>query len=270
LNRRPTSDPGARGEGTPAPPAAATQTLPLVPRAIRDGIVTMPGAGYGAVLEVGGINLTLLHPDELAGLASAYHGFLAGLSFPVQVLVRVQPADPAPYLQWYHAQSARRAATDPAVRWLVRTHLAHVARLVSTTVPVAHRFYVVVPAPETAPAAATHVHRTSRAILHHLPRRRRDQGTPAAAETSARAEALAERCGLIAAALAAIGVPVHRLGDAELADLWYGCLSPVNAALQPLPPEPNLAALQPLATLEALRPGHPTTEAPHSGTAVPP
>jgi hypothetical protein len=257
---------------TPAP-AAATQTLPLVPRAIAEGIVTMPGPSSCAVLEVGGVNLALLHPDELAGLASAYHGFLAGLSFPVQLLVRVQPADPTAYLQWYQAQTARRAAADAALRWLVSRHLAHVTRLVATTGPVAHRFYVVVPAPETAPAVATSAHRVSAAILRRLPRRRRDQDTSSAAastDVQALAEALAERCGLIAAALDGAGVPVHRLDDAELAALWYSCLSPAHAALQPLPPDASLAALQPVATLEALAPASPSAVGPSGATARPP
>src|SRR5689334_903373 len=88
------------------PSTPATQLLPFVPQAIEDGIVTLPGPRYCAVLETGAVNLALLHPDELAGLAGTYHGLLASLSFPVQLLARVQPADPVPYLHWYEAQTA--------------------------------------------------------------------------------------------------------------------------------------------------------------------
>ena len=267
MTRRLTS-PDHAGAETAATRLPATQTLALTPRSIQDGIVTLPGPRSCAVLETGAVHLALLHPDELAGLANAYHGFLAGLDFPVQLLVRVQPADPTPYLRWYAAETAGPAGADPALQWLVRGHLAHVARLVAATGPLAHCFYVIVPAPEVSPAVTTWAGRAADAVLRHLPHRSGDRDASTAHEaepTEARALAavLATRCGLISAALAPVGVTTHRLDDTELATLWSTCLRPGATATQPLPPQADLAALRPVTVLETPGAQATTATTPH-------
>jgi hypothetical protein len=241
-------------DSRPPRPAAATQTLPYIPQAIEEGIVTLPGPRYCAVLETGAVNLALLHPDELAGLTGAYHGFLAGLAFPVQLLVRVQPADPTSYLHWYAAQTAERAAADPGVRWLVTRHLAHVGSLVASTAPLAHRFYVIVPAAESGCDATATAGRFMNPLRRLLRRPHADdsatQTVSAPTHAQAIADALAQQCGAVASALHAASVPVRRLTDNELAALWQTCLCPQHAALQPLHHQTALGSVQPVATLE--------------------
>src|SRR6266700_3608663 len=53
---------------------------------------------YVTVLEVEGINYTLKSPEEQSAIIANYRALLAGLSYPLQILVRVLPLNLASYL----------------------------------------------------------------------------------------------------------------------------------------------------------------------------
>ena len=62
---------------------------------------------YVTVLEVEGINYGLKSPEEQNAIIARYRALLNGLSFPLQILVRIFPLNLAPYL-------AHLTGTSPA------------------------------------------------------------------------------------------------------------------------------------------------------------
>lgn len=73
----------------------------------RHGSVDLGSADcrYRAVLEVATLNFALKTAGEQEAIIAGYRAFLNGLSFPIQILVRVLPLDLAPYLARLHTSA---------------------------------------------------------------------------------------------------------------------------------------------------------------------
>jgi len=92
---RPLSD----AEGTPASPPvvfALEEDAAPTPGAIT---VLAPGGVFRAVVACKSINYDLMSEPERDGIEYGYKGVLNSLEFPIQILVRSQRIDIAPYLE---------------------------------------------------------------------------------------------------------------------------------------------------------------------------
>ena len=91
------------------------------------------------------MNFGLQGERQQEAIVAGYAAFLNGLTFPVQILVRVLPID----LERYLAELERRAAARgcrSTLAELARDHVAFLRRLARNRTLLERRFYVVVPA----------------------------------------------------------------------------------------------------------------------------
>jgi hypothetical protein len=65
---------------------------------LRDNMVIMSDGSFRAVITCKSINFDLMSSREREGVEYAYQSFLNSLTFPVQILIRSQRVDIAPYL----------------------------------------------------------------------------------------------------------------------------------------------------------------------------
>ncbi len=196
---------------------ASVQTAHLRIDSIEDDVVCLPGGLFRAVLEVGSVNFALQGEREQEALVASFAGFLNGLTFPVQVLVRVLPIDFEKYLD--DLEEYAREELPEALVELARDHGAFLRRLARNRTLLERRFYVVVPAQSQGEGR----HRG-------LWRARRVEGLGLAAAR----KQLTFRCEEVERQLGRSGLAVRRLKSAELAQLYYACWCPELSRLQRL------------------------------------
>ena len=197
---------------------ASVQSAHLQIEDIADGVVLLRGGQYRAVLEVRGVNFDLMSSGEREAVIAGYTGWLNGLGFPVQLLVRVLPIDVAAYLDDLAVRTLD--ATGGPLAALAADHLLFVRRLVRDRALLERRSYVVVPTDGSPEGGST---------LWSL-RRRRD---PQVGRDAARSQ-LTTRCREVERGLARCGLTARRLDDEELAELLYACWCPELSRTQRL------------------------------------
>ena len=190
--------------------ASVQEVLPL--EGIAGDVVCLRGGGYRGVLEARGVNFALKPEPEQEAILASFRRFLNGLDHPLQVLVRVVPADIEAYLSGL-GEAGRGTET---LRRLRRDHEAFVRRIARERTLLDRRFHVIVPAgEEDAPGRGVPAWRD---LL--LPRRCRPRaGEPEGGLERAR-RALAFRCGEVERGRASFGVGARRLDGDELGALW--------------------------------------------------
>jgi hypothetical protein len=189
--------------------ASAQEMLPLDD--VVDGVLCLRGRDYRAVLEAQSVNFALKSDSEQEAIMAGYRAFLNALSYPIQVVVRILPADVEPYLAALRGQGSARASE--ALRRLALDHEAFVRRLARERTLLERRFYVVVP----AGLEGAFDHRGIRWPWHGRPASHR-RGLEAAREQ------LTFRCQETAQGLGGFGVTTRRLGSDELVELWSAFL----------------------------------------------
>lgn len=185
---------------------------------VQRNVMRIRGDRFRAVLEVGGVPFGLLSDSERRVILVNYAAFLNGLSFPIQTLVRVLPADVDGYL----GRIEHRARHDlpEQLAELALDHVAFVRGTARSRNLLERHFYIVVPAPEAG-----------RTGLPAWPlRRRRDTSL----QLDAARKQLTFRCDEMTRQLARCGLNVRRLEDVELAELVYACWCPELSRLQRL------------------------------------
>jgi hypothetical protein len=204
--------------------ASAQALLPLDD--IQGDMLRLRGGGYRAVLEAGSVNVALRSAAEQEAIVTGYRAFLNALRYPIQILVRVLPTDIEAYLAGLRGAGTRGR---PLAR-LALDHEAFVRRLARERTLLERRFYVVVLADEDGNGRQDG--RPASPATRLLPWRpwSANGGLPAPVA----AQQLASRCEEVRQGLAGFGVTARRLGEGELAELWYAMLTPDRARLQPL------------------------------------
>ena len=186
--------------------ASVQEVLPL--EGIAGDVVCLRGGGYRGVLEASGVNFALKPEGEQEAILASFRRFLNGLDHPLQVLVRVVPADVEGYLAGL-GEAGRGAETLARLR---RDHEAFVRRIARERTLLDRRIHVVVP------AGADGARVPGGPAWRDLLRPRRHAGT---GDDLARARrTLAVRCGEVERGLGAFGVACRRLHGEELAALW--------------------------------------------------
>ena len=228
--------------GSPAPAQgggfASAQTSHVGVEAIAAGVVRLAGGHHRAVLEIGSVNLALQAAAEQEATLAGYAAFLNSLTYPVQILVRLLPVDCEAYLRELEHR-AQRELREP-LAGLALDHVAFVRRLARERTLLERRVYVVIPA-DGDPVYA----RSGSPLGRWFGRSGHGKRGPAAADSMDRAGApdagsepasrqLEVRCEEVARQLARCELSARRLGDAELAELFYSCWCPDLARVQRL------------------------------------
>lgn len=229
--------PSAKPQDASTTPRAArrpaTQHHPFIPTEIVDDTIVFADGHRCAVLECSGANIDAMDADQKRALHAAYHAFLLGLVFPLQVLICADPVDLDSYAT---RRTERLAGRSLAVRRLGSADTAYMRRAMARLGGLDQHVYVVIPAavPSALPvssggsllAYARHHRRlaTARRVRHPM-------DMPAGTEAD---QLLAERCAAVREGLAGVGVHAWRLDTPTMRELYYRRLCPRAARLQPL------------------------------------
>jgi hypothetical protein len=144
----------------------------------------------------------LLGEEQQEGLLTTFGRLLNALPGPVQFLVDVRPVDLEPRLAAFVQQA------PPELADLARDHADFLRRLCRERTLLERRYYVAVPGPARPPRVKDEAWNA---------RVRRD---------------LTGRCDQLLVLLADCGLVAHRLGDTELAELYYARWAPDYARRQ--------------------------------------
>lgn len=230
--------PAPMGSG-PVPSSAAQNQPPVNPNStqnslqfaeIRDSMAIMRDGSFRAVIACQSINFDLMSSREREGVEYAYQNFLNSLNHPVQVLVRSQRVDIAPYID--KLSKLRRDEDNMLLTVLMDDYIRFIDVLSQEANIMDKSFYVVVPFfPEgdlenlksqakgffgklfTSPASVTRI--------------------DAASYEKAQTE-INNRTEAVISGLFAMGVHSKRLNTTEISELLYNFYNPDTAIREPI------------------------------------
>ena len=171
---------------------------------ISAGVATLRDGPPHAVIEVQGVTFGLVGETRQEALLAAFGRLLNALPGAVQFLVDVRPVDLEPRL------AAFLRDAPPEYLDLARRHADFLRHLCAERTLLERRYYLAVPGPERPPRARGE-----------------------AWDARVRRE-LTARCDQLLVLLGDGGLAAHRLGDTELAELYYRRWSPDEARRQRL------------------------------------
>lgn len=228
----PLSAPTPPSGGAPRPARyPATPAQPFVPVAIAADTVCFADGRRCAVLECSGATVEGMDTEQQRALHAAYHAFVLGLAFPVQMLICADPVDLSPYAA---RRTARLAGHPLAVRRLGSADAAYMRRALTQAGALDQHVYVVIP--DTAAPASSALKGAGPLALRRSRRLAAAGGAPgrmAAQGGDAPSHLLAERCAAMREGLVHAGIHAWRLDTPALQRLYYRRLCPRTARLQP-------------------------------------
>lgn len=137
------------------PPTAPPPTEPTNPNStqnslhiaeIRDGLVIMNDGTFRAVVMCQSINFDLMSPSEKEAVEYSYQGFLNSLYFPIQIFMRSQKIDLAPYLD--KLQKLRTQQESMLLGVLMDDYIGFLDEISSQTNIMDKKFYIVIGYPD--------------------------------------------------------------------------------------------------------------------------
>jgi Helicase HerA, central domain len=178
------------------------------------------------VLEVSPINFSLKAEEEQEAIIERFAALIRSLSFPLQILVRNQRLDLAPYIERLLTQPSGQVQHPSAWIALARSLADLLQKIATSRTLIERHVYVIIPASHGTGTIQRHKGFPS-------PFGKRREQRVAEAEEQARAE-LTLRVEALAHQLASCGLTCRRLQSVELTRLYYSCLTPERALSCPL------------------------------------
>ena len=234
--------PSTKGEKVPAGNTNSTQNTLHISE-IRDGIVIMNDGTFRAVIMCKSINFALLSPQEREAVEFAYQGFLNSLYFPIQIFIRSQRVDLAPYLD--KLDKIRSEQESMLIALLMEDYVAFLAEIAAQTNIMDKKFYLVIGYPD-ANADIRRALKTSAGFFtgvrdlfgsNKSPQIVVDEQTLEKAKTELKNRVQAAMQGLLQC-----GVQSVPLDTQELIELYYEAYNPDTAANQQLGNADDLTA----------------------------
>ncbi len=162
---------------------------------------------YRGIIKVNTVNFALMSPEDQDMLIEGFKGFLNGISFPIQILIRNLPHNLNTYIRSFEAIQGEYAE-------MARDHAAFVRQLASRRALVKRSFFIVVPAD------------------HESTKNQTEALISAQQQIKLRIDELLRQ-------LERLGLTGRRLNDEEIISLYQSCLGSDQADL--LPVTKNLA-----------------------------
>src|SRR5260221_973571 len=181
---------------------------------------------YRAVLQVTPINLSLKAEDEQEAIIERFAALIKSLSFPLQILVRNRRQDLAPYIQRLLAHPRADGQHPPTWYALAHSQADLLQRIAAERTLIERHVYLIIPASQGTGGSRR---RGGMPALFGTRRAQRSAQSQEQArqDLALRAEALTQQ-------LLACGLTCQRLTNADLARLYYECLTPDRASAHPL------------------------------------
>lgn len=226
------------------PIASATDTKKLTPKKnpnssqnalllseLRDNMVIMSDGSFRTVITCKSINFDLMSPREREGVEYAYQSFINALTFPIQVLIRSQRVDIAPYLN--RLENTRRAQDNMLLGVLMDNYIDFIDQLAQEANIMDKSFFVVVPYyPGGDLDSAVNASKNLFSSLFK-PQKQPDIKINEDVYNKAKEE-LQNRTNIVLNGLFQMGVRSVQLSTKELGELYYNFFNPDTAVRQPL------------------------------------
>lgn len=233
--------PSQSGMPPPPPPPAhiATKSNPnstqnaLQIAEIRDGIVIMNDGTFRSVVMVKSINFDLMSPQEREAVEYSYQGFLNSLYFPVQIFVRSQKVDIAPYIN--KLDKIRTEHDNMLLALLMEDYINYIAALSEQTNIMDKKFYVIIPYfPELNVKRALDTSKGFLSGLKNVFGEKEQHVIVNEADLQKAKDELRNRVQAVLGGLAQCGVQGLPLDTQELIELYYDTYNPDTATRQQL------------------------------------
>lgn len=208
---------------------------------IRDGIVILNDGTFRAVVMCQSINFDLMSPEEREAVEYSYQGFLNSLYFPIQIFIRSQKIDLAPYLDKLNKLRIKQESMLVGV--LMEDYIAFLADIAQQTNIMDKKFYIVIGYPD-ANADIRRALKQSTGFFSGITELFRPSKTPHVVidETTlekAKTE-LKNRVNATMQGLLQCGVQSVPLDTQELIELYYEAYNPDTAISQKFGGEESL------------------------------
>jgi hypothetical protein len=134
-------NPGTQPAPRVANPNSTQNSLQIAE--IRDGIVIMSDGSFRSVVMVKSINFDLMSHQEQESVEFNYQNFLNSLYFPIQIFIRSQKVDIAPYLE--KLDKIRSEHDNMLLALLMDDYISYMTALAQQTNIMDKKFYIVIP-----------------------------------------------------------------------------------------------------------------------------
>lgn len=217
----------------------STQSTLLISE-LRDGLVIMKDGSFRAVVACQSINFDLMSSTEREGVEYSYQSFLNSLTFTIQILIRSQRVDIAPYID--KLAKLRRDNDNMLLGVLMDDYLAFIEELSREANIMDKSFFIVIPYYTSADQEkdleqGKNLFKTfGKSKTPEVTRISRDNYNKAI-------DAMNSRVETVMSGLYAIGIQSVRLNTRELSELYYNFNNPDTAVREPLVDFSKLATM---------------------------
>lgn len=198
---------------------------------LRDNMVIMGDGSFRAVITCKSINFDLMSAREREGIEYAYQSFLNSLTFPVQILIRSQRVDIAPYLD--RLDKMRRGQDNMLLGVLMDNYIDFIDQLAQEANIMDKSFFLVIPyypAGDLDSAVAS-----SKNLFSNLFKPQQQAQVKINKEAYEKGkDELQNRINTVLSGLFQMGVRSVQLNTKELGELYYNFYNPDTAVRQPL------------------------------------
>jgi hypothetical protein len=193
---------------------------------IRDNIVIMRDGSLRMVIMASAVNFDLKSSREQDAIEYAYQGFLNGLHFPVQIIVRSRKIDLDNYLGRLEGLQAEQS--NQLLAGLMEDYIFNIRGLLEDVNIMAKSFYVVIPYYIQAVSKDNIVSKITGLL------KQSEDVVESSEDFEKHKRDLIQRTNIVAQGLAQIGVRAAVLTTQELVELYYGSYNIDEAQSQPL------------------------------------
>ncbi len=197
---------------------------------IRDGMVIMGDGSFRSIIACQSINFDLMSAREREGVEYAYQNFLNSLHHPVQILVRSQRVDIAPYID--KLVGLRRDEDNMLLSVLMDDYINFIDVLAQEANIMDKSFYIVVPFfPE---GDLANLKGQAKGFFGKLFTKSITATTIDSASYDKAKTEISNRVEGVIAGLFQMGVHSVRLSTTEISELYYNFYNPDTAIREPL------------------------------------
>jgi type IV secretory pathway VirB4 component len=209
---------------------------------IRDGIVIMNDGSFRSVVMVKSINFDLMSNSEQESVEFSYQGFLNSLYFPIQILIRTQRVDLAPYID--KLDKIRSEHDNMLLAMLMDDYITYIDNLSQQTNIMDKRFYMVVPFFPNANPEEDSLAQSKNLIagMTQLFSHKEKHVVISEAHLNAAKTELRNRVQAVMSGLTQAGIQGLPLATQELIELFYDTYNPDTATRQQLKDFDDLSA----------------------------
>jgi type IV secretory pathway VirB4 component len=198
---------------------------------LRENMVVMNDGSFRAVIACQSINFDLMSEREREGVEYSYQSFLNSLYFPIQIFIRSQRVDIAPYLE--RLSNIRRDQDNMLLGVLMEDYINFINDLAEQTNIMDKSFFIVVPYyPAGDISSALNTSKSTLANLF-VPTKQHQVVVDKNTYEKARTE-IQNRVNAVLSGLFQMGVRGVQLDTKGLGELYYNVYNPDTAVREPL------------------------------------